>query len=46
MYAYGTHHAVHTEESPAEVSALCAAPVNQYTCHVTHTCSDRMMYTG
>lgn len=31
MYAYGTHHAVHTEESLAEASALCVAPVALYT---------------
>ena len=29
MYAYGTHHAVHTEESLAEASVLYAAPFIQ-----------------
>ena len=32
MYAYGTHHAGHTEESLAEASPLCDTPVAQCKC--------------
>ena len=41
MYAYGTHHAVHTEESLAEASAFSAALVIQYPFLDTVACQQK-----